>query len=141
MSIVQKPAFGILDLRGVLARQANQIGEPVSVRVHVSVADGRSSWPDIAHPAAAVVGSVFDLSSFSWRVRRGEFLRMLNLLGQNEAGQTALVTLARGYVSAIAVTVFGNHGALRLDESEFAFDQREVAQSELPESLRTLLAG
>jgi hypothetical protein len=135
---IQSPAFGIADLSDALAAQVRQVGEPVSVRLHLSVADSQTDWQPVAQSALAIVGAVFDIDSFNWRGRPASAERILNLLGQNEIGHTTLVTLARGYDSTIAVTLFGNHGVARFDEASVSLATDDLL-SPLPEALQKIL--
>jgi hypothetical protein len=139
MPIIQQPAFEIANLNSTLASQAQQVGEPVSVRVHLSVADSQAKWTEVAQAAVSVVGVVFDVAGFTWRIRRSNSHRLLNLLGQNEAGKTTLITLARGFEQTIAVTLFGNHGTAKFDEAACSIENG--AFEALPESLNRLLVN
>ena len=43
--------------------------------------------------------------------------RILNVLGEDRRGRTLLATLCRGDANEFALTVFGNHGTLRLEHA------------------------
>jgi hypothetical protein len=118
----QETDLTIADLTASIANQVSQIGQAVSIRVHVSVVDSHTEWDDVASIAHEIVASAFELDDFSWRIRSSSTERIQNRLGENSAGRTALVTLARGYDATVAATVFGNHGTLRFDEARFVVE-------------------
>ena len=122
MTIVQHSPIEILDLQSAISNQVHQIGDAVSARIHISGLDPLTEWSVLEKIADAVLISAFGNQTFEWRSRTGGSGRLSNRLGENAMGKTALVTLARGYEESISVTLFGNYGTLRFEESAFVIE-------------------
>ena len=101
------------------AVDSGRIGTPVNVRVHwqFSETDLRKAALIVARIANEALG----LEVPAWRVRSGKIAaskgNMLNVLGEDRRGRTLLATLFRGESNEFALTVFGNHGILRLEDA------------------------
>ena len=117
-----KPGTVSLDALLTAVRNAvdsGRIGSPVNVRVH-----WQFSGTDVKAAALAAVriaDEALALDEPAWRVRTGKLEaskgRMLNVLGEDRRGRTLLATLCRGEANEFALTVFGNHGTLRLEHA------------------------
>lgn len=99
---------------------SGQVGEPVNVRVHWDVADDSAELPDAILAAATLAAAALHLTETRWTVRRDEDDRLLNILGVDDRGRTALLSVSRSAVDRISLTVFGNHGVARIEHAQSA---------------------
>jgi len=99
------------------ATSSGRIGEPVNVRLHWQTGKSTADLTGAAIAAAGLVDAVLRLMNPVWRVRKGADGQLLHLLGRDDNGRTTLITLGAGDKSKLAVTVYGNHGVVRMDDS------------------------
>jgi hypothetical protein len=105
-----------------------RLGTPVNVRLHWEFVE-RVDFSAIILPAAVVIADVaLKLKSPTWRVRRHATGRTLNLLGSDQRGRTLMISLVPEATPQTALTIFGNHGIVRLDDGW-------VDPATIPESL------
>lgn len=101
---------------GVVA--GGQVGEPVNVRAHLDVANDSTGLADAVLTAATLADAALNLSETRWTVRRDAGGLLLNVLGVDDRGQTALLTASRSAVDRVSLTIFGNHGVARVERAE-----------------------
>ncbi|MFP6764129.1 MAG: hypothetical protein VB858_10935, partial [Planctomycetaceae bacterium] len=65
--------------------------------------------------------------------------RFLNVLGKDCHGRTLLVTVCQGAAPEFALTVFGNHGVLRLEHAGLDVSLPEARETAEPEWRQGLL--
>lgn len=96
--------------------ETGRLGTPVNVRLHWEF----SEHPDVSvrrlSAAVAIADLVLKLISPTWRVRRHTTGRTLNVLGSDQRGRTLMISLVSESTPQTALTVFGNHGIVRLDD-------------------------
>lgn len=99
------------------ATEGGRVGIPCNVRIHWQVID--NNLTDAAIVAAKIADSALSLDGPTWRVRscQSDGCRLLHVLGEDKQGRTALVSLCTGDSSEFSLTVFGNLGTLRLENS------------------------
>lgn len=101
------------------AVDSGRIGTPVSVRIHWQCSS--SSLREAAVVAVRIADAALTLETPSWRTRPDGTItpqsRILNILGEDRRGRTLLATLCSGSANELTVTVFGNHGTLRLEHA------------------------
>lgn len=119
---VTKPGTVSLDALLTAVRNAvdsGRIGSPVNVRVHWQFSG--TDVKQAALVAVRIADEALALDEPAWWVRTGKLVastgRMLNVLGEDRRGRTLLATLCRGEENEFALTVFGNHGTLRLEHA------------------------
>lgn len=96
------------------ATATGRIGEPVNVRLHCETESG-SSLTDTAVAAVGLVDSILRFSNPQWRCRSASG-ELLHVLARDDRGRSALITLCTGNQSTLALTVYGNHGVIRLED-------------------------
>lgn len=101
-------------VRAVL--EASRVGTPVNVRLHWEFSESEAEFPAVLTAAVAIADKALQLEEASWRVRRHASGRTLNVLGSDRRGRTLLITLVARSEPRTAMTVFGNHGIVRLEE-------------------------
>lgn len=101
-------------VRAVL--EAGRLGTPVNVRLHWEFGESEAGFPAVLTAAVAIADEALQLDETTWRVRRHASGRMLNVLGSDGQGRTLLITLVARSEPRTAMTIFGNHGIVRLDE-------------------------
>ena len=99
---------------------SGQVGEPVNVRIHWDVADAERALADSITAAATLADSVLSLTETRWTVRRDASGLLLNVLGVDDRGRTALLTASRSATDHLALTIFGNHGVARIEQARLA---------------------
>ena len=109
------------------AVDSGRIGTPVGVRLHWQCAD--TPLKDAVLLAARIADEALSLEQTVWRVRTGRSGRLLNVLGEDRQGRTLLITVCRGAARDLGLTVFGNHGVLRLEHAGL-----EETSQKLPET-------
>jgi hypothetical protein len=119
---VAKPDTVTLDALLSAIRNAvdsGRIGTPVNVRLHWQFSE--TGVKHAALVAVRIADEALALEEPAWRVRASELEaakgRILNVLGEDRRGRTLLATLCRGEANEFALTVFGNHGTLRLEHA------------------------
>ena len=95
---------------------SGRLGTPVNVRLHWEFSESASLLQTVLVAAVAIADLALQLEEPVWRVRRHESGRTLNLLGSDRRGRTLMITLVAEATPQAALTIFGNHGIVRLDE-------------------------
>jgi hypothetical protein len=96
---------------------SGQVGEPVNVRVHCDVADDSADLAEAILAAATLADAALSLTETRWTVRRDPHDRLLNALGVDDRGRTALLSASRAASDQLSLTVFGNHGVARIEQA------------------------
>ena len=96
--------------------QTGQLGTPVNVRLHWEFSESASNLFTILAAAVAIVDESLQLKTPTWRVRRHASGRSLNVLGSDEQGRTLMISLVAEASPQTSLTIFGNHGIVRLDD-------------------------
>ena len=91
-------------------------GTPVNVRLHWEFAERVDVSTSILPAAVAIADVALKLKSPTWRVRRDATGRTLNVLGSDQRGRTLMISLVSESTPQTALTIFGNHGIVRLDD-------------------------
>lgn len=122
----------------IVAAIANgRIGEVVSVRLHWPLPESDVSERRILIAAVDLIDVALKLGPTRWRLRRAADGRLLHLHGVDDRGRTTVVTVTRGLADKAQLTLFGNHGIVRLDQANI---QHELP-SENADQPRPWLAG
>jgi hypothetical protein len=93
-----------------------RLGTPVNVRLHWEFSESARLLQTVLTTAVTIADLALQLEEPTWRVRRHESGRTLNLLGSDRRGRTLMVSLVAEAPPRTALTIFGNHGIVRLDE-------------------------
>ncbi len=101
-------------IRAVL--ETGRLGTPVNVRLHWEFSESASQLRTVLMAAVEIADHALQLEEPVWRGRRHESGRTLNLLGSDRRGRTLMITLVAEAKPQTALTIFGNHGIVRLDE-------------------------
>jgi len=101
-------------IRAVL--ETGRLGTPVNVRLHWEFSESASLLQTVLTTAVAIADVALQLEEPVWRGRRHESGRALNLLGSDRRGRTLMITLVAEAPPQTSLTIFGNHGIVRLDE-------------------------
>lgn len=96
--------------------ETGRLGTPVNVRLHWEFSENADVSTSILLAAIAIADCALKLKSPTWRVRRHATGRTLNVLGSDSRGQTLMISLVSKSTPQTALTVFGNHGIVRLDD-------------------------
>ncbi len=96
---------------------SGQVGETVNVRIHWDVADAERELANAITAAAALADAVLSLTETRWTVRRDANGLLLNVLGVDDRGRTALLTASRSAADRLSLTIFGNHGVARVERA------------------------
>lgn len=96
--------------------ETGRLGTPVNVRLHWEFSESASLLQTVLTTAVAIADQALQLDEPVWRGRRHESGRTLNLLGSDRRGRTLMITLVADSNPHIALTIFGNHGIVRLDD-------------------------
>tara|TARA_R110002072_G_scaffold302603_1_gene486611 strand:+ start:55963 stop:56433 length:471 start_codon:yes stop_codon:yes gene_type:complete len=94
----------------------SQLGTPVNVRLHWEFSELASFLQTVLTAAVELADLALQLEEPVWRLRRQESGRTLNLLGSDRRGRTLMITLVAEAKPQTALTIFGNHGIVRLNE-------------------------
>lgn len=106
---------------------SQRIGTAVSVRIHWQVAE--VSLRNAAAFAMEIASAALELDGAGWRRRpASQDGPVLNVLGEDGRGRTALITLCRSESAEFSATVFGNHGVLRLEHA--AIDEKSLRMTD-----------
>lgn len=98
------------------ALNADRLGTPVNVRLHWEFAESESVLTNATIIAVAVADEALQLDKPEWRVRRHASGKTINVMGSDKNGRTLMITLVAHSKPATALTIFGNHGIVRLEE-------------------------
>lgn len=125
------PCVTSQDLRSQLhsAVVTGRTGSIVNVRLHWETATTATPLPDLLLTAVELADSVLALEAMRWTLRTNNTSRLLHLMGVDAHGRTVVVSVARSEREEIQLTVFGNHGVIRLDRATVS--ARLVTASEL----------
>ena len=96
---------------------SGRIGPPVNVRLHWQAGPDASGVQRAMTEALRLTGSILELSDPTVRNRSIESGRLLHALVRDERGRSGLISVAAGTPATLALTVYGNHGVIRLDET------------------------
>lgn len=96
--------------------ETGRLGTPVNVRLHWEFSEHADVSTGILSTAVAIADLVLNLKSPTWRIRRHTTGRTLNVLGSDQRGRTLMISLVSESTPQTALTVFGNHGIVRLDD-------------------------
>ncbi len=120
---------------------SGQVGEPVNARVHWDVADVSADLTTTILAAATLANAALKLTETRWTVRRDPHDRLLNALGVDGRGRTALLSISRAACDQLSMTVFGNHGVARIEEACLADALPLGDGSACQETLQAALRG
>lgn len=95
----------------------NGIGQPVNVRLHWQAGPEASDVRQAMAEALRLANEILDLSDPTVTTRSAEDGLILHALVRDTQGRSALISIAAGESSTLALTVYGNHGVIRLDET------------------------
>ena len=112
--IVNRVTFADLCQSVRTAVETGWIGTPVNVRLHWQIEGAAAEFSTIAAAAVALSDIALKLDEPTWRVRRHTSGRTLHVLGSDRRGRTLMITLVAEAEPATDLTVFGNHGVVRL---------------------------
>ena len=120
------------------ALATGRAGEIVCVRLHWPLPETQNAAErQVLIAAVDLVDVALNLGPTRWRLRRAGDGRLLHLLGVDDRGRTAVVTVTRGVTDKAQLTLFGNHGVVRLDQADIQ-DDLASANADRP---RPWLAG
>ena len=120
---------------------SGQVGEPVNARVHWDVADDSTDLAEAILAAATLADAALTLTETRWKVRRDPHDRLLNALGVDDRGRTALLSASRAASDQLSLTVFGNHGVARIEQASLADVWPPGGSSAGQEALRAAIGG
>ena len=120
---------------------SGQVGEPVNVRVHWDVADDSTDLAAAVLAAATLAEVALNLTETRWTVRRDPHDRLLNALGVDDRGRTALLSASRAASDQLSLTVFGNHGVARIEQACLTDALPSGGSSDCRDALRTAIGG
>ena len=122
---------------------SGQVGETVNVRIHWDVADAERELANAITAAATLADAVLSLTETRWTVRRDANGLLLNVLGVDDRGRTALLTASRSAADRLSLTIFGNHGVARVEHARLADEllTEPVTDRVWQSSLRAALSG
>ena len=116
---------------------SGRIGTPVNVRIHWQFSS--LSLPAAAAVAVQLADAALSLEKPAWRVRTAAKNSQVNVLGEDAGGKTVLISLVRGATPEFAVTVFGNHGTLKLEHARLDVDTLPTGNAESVQLFSKLL--
>ena len=96
--------------------ETGRLGTPVNVRLHWEFSEHADVLATMLPAAVAIADVALELKSPTWRIRRHTTGRTLNVLGSDQRGRTLMISLVSESTPQTALTVFGNHGIVRLDD-------------------------
>ena len=96
--------------------ETGRLGTPVNVRLHWEFSEPASLLQTVLTTAVEIADLALQLKEPIWRLRQHESGRTLNLLGSDRRGRTLMITLVAEASPQTALTIFGNHGILQLNE-------------------------
>jgi hypothetical protein len=120
---------------------SGQVGEPVNARVHWDVADDSADLAEAILAAASLADVALNLTETRWTVRRDPHDRLLNALGVDDRGRTALLSASRASSDQLSLTVFGNHGVARIEQACLADALPLGDDSDCRDALQTAIGG
>jgi len=116
--------FDDLSERIAPAVVSGKIGTPVSLRMHVQLAESRADLVQALANAMHVAESVFAVEPVTLVARRNSNESQLNVLVSYTHGQVVMLTVGRGSAdsSSLHLLLIGNRGVVRLEGSELFDD-------------------
>lgn len=128
-------SISLSELRASLqaALATGKAGEIVNVRLHwqlpvseVSIDDHKGLLLQALLNAVDLCDVALQLGPVTWRIRLSSNARLVHAMGVDDRGRTLIVSVADDADPLVQLTVFGNHGVIRLDHAELAtdFEQR-----------------
>lgn len=133
----------IADLRTSLTQAVatGRVGLVVSARLHWQI-PFEASLEEAALISSELIDDVLRLTSTRWRIRRSDRGGLLHVMGTDDRGRTIVVTINHGPTADAQLTLFGNHGVLRLDRAELRWPDRACScDSAILNSLQTALSS
>lgn len=94
-----------------------RIGQPVNVRLHWQAGPQVEDIKHVADTAMHLAESVLGLEDATVTTRPAEGGELLHALMQDRQGRSALISVCAGKASTLSLTVYGNHGVIRLEET------------------------
>lgn len=107
--------------------ETGRLGTPVNVRLHWEFSESSSLLQTVLTAAVAIADLALQLEEPVWRGQQHESGRTQNLLGSDRRGRTMMITLVAEASPQTALTIFGNHGIVRLNEGWV--DPNSIAKS------------
>lgn len=133
-------SISLHDLRNSLqaALATGKAGDIVNVRLHWqlplagegSTAAG-SRLLETLLSAVDLCDVALKLGPTNWRVRLSADARLVHAMGVDDRGRTLIVSVADAADSLAQLTVFGNHGVIRLDHAELTTDPEQVRSNQI----------
>lgn len=106
-------------LRAII--DSGRVGIPVCLRVHVQLRmreDSPTRMSEVAKGLQSLAVELLSMSKPKWKQRgRG---RLLNVLGTDERGRSALLTFNQSGCDQVSLTLIGNRGVVRLENVSLA---------------------
>ena len=124
-------SISLHDLRSSLqaALATGKAGEIVNVRLHwqLPLSDAAPTTSPISLltallQAVDLCDVALKLGPTTWRIRLSSNARLVHAMGVDDRGRTLIVSIADDSDSLAQLTVFGNHGVIRLDHAELSLD-------------------
>ncbi len=111
-----------VELKAALAQAlaTEHAGVLVSARMHWQVPVD-TALEEAALAATEMMDGPLQLAATQWRVRRSALGSLLHVMGTDDRGRTLVITVNHGPTSDVQLTLFGNHGVIRLDRAEMSF--------------------
>jgi hypothetical protein len=112
-----------LSLQAALATE--KAGEIVNVRLHWQLPLSEAApltLLNVLLQAVDLCDVPLQLGPTTWRVRLSSNARLVHAMGVDDRGRTLIVSIADDADPLAQLTVFGNHGVIRLDHAELTAD-------------------
>lgn len=120
-------SISLRDLRMSLqaALATEKAGEIVNVRLHWQLPLSEAApltQLSVLLQAVDLCDVPLQLGPTTWRVRLSSNARLVHAMGVDDRGRTLIVSIADAADPLAQLTVFGNHGVIRLDRAELITD-------------------
>lgn len=120
-------SISLHDLRSSLqaALATGKAGEIVNVRLHWQLPLSEAApltLLNVLLQAVDLCDVPLQLGPTTWRVRLSSNARLVHAIGVDDRGRTLIVSIADDADPLAQLTVFGNHGVIRLDRAELTAD-------------------
>lgn len=112
-----------LSLQAALATE--KASEIVNVRLHWQLPLSEAApltLLNVLLQAVDLCDVPLQLGPTTWRVRLSSNARLVHAMGVDDRGRTLIVSIADDADPLAQLTVFGNHGVIRLDHAELTAD-------------------
>lgn len=120
------------------ALATGKAGEIVNARLHWQLPLGNASGNEATSPLLPVLLNgvelcdvALQLGPTTWRVRLSSHSRLVHAMGVDDRGRTLIVSVADDADPLVQLTVFGNHGVIRLDHAELTVDLEQGRSSQI----------